>query len=73
MADQLIKSEISGNVWKILKAPGDPVAEEEAVMILESMKMEIPVMAPRDGVVASISVAEGDTVAEDQVLATLRG
>ena len=73
MADQPIKSEISGNVWKILKAPGESVAEEEAVMILESMKMEIPVMAPRDGVVASISVAEGDAVAEDQVLATLRG
>ena len=66
-----IKSEISGNVWKILKAPGDPVAEEEPVMILESMKMEIPVLAPRDGVVDSIAVAEGDTVAEDQLVATL--
>ncbi len=73
MADTRIKSEISGNVWKILKAPGEAVAEEEPVMILESMKMEIPVMAPRDGVVASITVAEGDTVAEDQVVATLKG
>jgi acetyl-CoA carboxylase biotin carboxyl carrier protein len=73
MADQQIKSEISGNVWKILKVPGEAVAEEEALMILESMKMEIPVMAPRNGVVASIAVAEGDTVAEDQVVATLRG
>ncbi len=73
MADLPIKSEISGNVWKILKAPGDAVAEEETVMILESMKMEIPVMAPRDGVVASITVAEGDAVAEDQLVATLKG
>ena len=73
MADQQIKSEISGNVWKILKAPGDPVAEEETVMILESMKMEIPVMAPREGIVSSIAVAEGDSVVEDQVVATLRG
>ncbi len=73
MADVAIKSEISGSVWKILKQPGDAVAEEEAVMILESMKMEIPVMAPEDGVIASITVAEGDTVAEGQVVATLGG
>ncbi len=67
-----IKSEISGNVWKIVKAPGEAVAEEEPVMILESMKMEIPVLAPRAGVLESIAVAEGDTVAEDQVVAVLR-
>ena len=73
MADMPIKSEISGNVWKILKGPGDSVAEEEPVMILESMKMEIPVMAPRDGTIAGILVAEGDAVSENQVVATLRG
>lgn len=73
MADLPIKSEIAGNVWKILKNPGDSVAEEEPVMILESMKMEIPVMAPRDGTIASIAVAEGDSVAEEQVVAALRG
>ena len=71
MAAIAIKSEISGSVWKILKAPGDTVAEEEPVMILESMKMEIPVMAPEDGVIATITVAEGDAVAEGQVVATL--
>ena len=71
MAETPIKSEIAGNVWKILKAPGDAVAEEEPVMILESMKMEIPVLAPRDGQVATVTVAEGDAVAEDQVVATL--
>ncbi len=73
MAAIAIKSEISGSVWKILKAPGDTVAEEEPVMILESMKMEIPVMAPEDGVIASIDIAEGDAVAEGQVVATLAG
>jgi acetyl-CoA carboxylase biotin carboxyl carrier protein len=73
MADYPIKSEIAGNVWKVLKIPGDSVAEEEPVMILESMKMEVPVMAPRDGTIAGIAVAEGDAVTEDQVVATLRG
>lgn len=73
MAAIAIKSEISGSVWKILKQPGDAVVEEEPVMILESMKMEIPVMAPEDGVIASIAVAEGDAVAEGQVVATLGG
>ena len=71
MAETPIKSEIAGNVWKILKAPGDPVAEEEPVMILESMKMEIPVFAPREGTIAAITVAEGDAVTEDQVVARL--
>ena len=73
MAAIAIKSEISGSVWKILKAPGDAVAEEEPIMILESMKMEIPVMAPEDGVIATIEVAEGDAVAEGQVVATMGG
>jgi len=73
MAAIAIKSEISGSVWKILKSPGDAVVEEEPVMILESMKMEIPVMAPEDGVIASIDIAEGDAVAEGQVVATMGG
>ena len=73
MAAIAIKSEISGSVWKILKSPGDAVAEEEPIMILESMKMEIPDMAPEDGVIASIDIAEGDAVAEGQVVATMGG
>ena len=47
MADIRVKSEISGSVWKILKQPGEAVAEEEDVLLLELMKMEIPVAAPR--------------------------
>ena len=50
----------TGNVWKILKQPGDAVAAEEVVIILESMKMEIP-----------IEVAEGDQVTEGQILGSI--
>jgi len=71
MARKEIKSEITGSVWKILKKPGDPVGSEDALMILESMKMEIPVLAEMDGSVAEIRVNEGDSVSEGQVLAVL--
>ena len=73
MAAIAVRSEISGSVWKILRSAGDAVVEEEPIMILESMKMEIPVMAPEDGVIATVDVAEGDAVAEGQVVATLGG
>jgi len=66
-----VKSEIAGSVWKILKAPGEAVAAEEPVLILESMKMEIPVTAPRAGILNSMQVAEGESVAEGQVVAVL--
>jgi acetyl-CoA carboxylase biotin carboxyl carrier protein len=49
MARKEIKSEITGSVWKILKQPGDAVGVEDALMILESMKMEIPVLAEMAG------------------------
>jgi acetyl-CoA carboxylase biotin carboxyl carrier protein len=71
MAEVRVKSEIAGSVWKILKQPGEAVEEEEPVMLLESMKMEIPVMAPRAGKVAEIRVAEGEMVAEGDVVAVI--
>ena len=71
MARREIKSEITGSVWKILKQPGDAVGEEDALMILESMKMEIPVLAEASGKVGEIRVKEGDAVSEGQVLAVL--
>jgi acetyl-CoA carboxylase biotin carboxyl carrier protein len=71
MASKEIKSEITGSVWKILKGPGDAVDEEDALMILESMKMEIPVLAEAKGKVVEIRVREGEAVAEGQVLAVL--
>lgn len=71
MATKEIRSEITGSVWKILKRPGDEVDEEEPLMILESMKMEIPVEAPRAGAVKEIKVQEGQTVQEGDVVAVL--
>lgn len=71
MADTVIRSEIAGKVWKIEVPAGGRVAADEPILILESMKMEIPVNAPVDGTVTEILVAEGDTVAEDQILARI--
>ena len=61
MADTRVRSEIAGSVWKIEVAVGDAVAEDDPLIILESMKLEIPLLAPRSGVVREILVAEGDT------------
>jgi acetyl-CoA carboxylase biotin carboxyl carrier protein len=68
-----VKSEITGKVWKIEAAVGQAVAEEEPIIILESMKMEIPVLAPGPGKVKEILVAEGDSVTEGQKVAILEG
>jgi acetyl-CoA carboxylase biotin carboxyl carrier protein len=66
-----VKSEIYAIVWKIQVAEGAQVAADDVLMILESMKMEIPVNAPQAGRVRSIKVAEGDSVDEDDVLVVL--
>ena len=66
-----VKAELVGNVWKIKTEPGAQVAEEDELLILESMKMEIPVTAPRAGRVAEIRVKETDVVKEGQVLVVL--
>jgi biotin carboxyl carrier protein len=66
-----IKAELVGSVWKIKTQPGAQVAEEEELLILESMKMEIPVTAPRAGTVREIRVKEQDVVKEGQVLVVL--
>ena len=71
MATLDIKTEITGNVWKIVKAVGDCVEEDEAILILESMKMEIPVTAPEDGTVAEILTREGAVVTEGAVVARM--
>jgi biotin carboxyl carrier protein len=63
-----IEAEIAGRVWKVEKAVGDRVKEEEVLLILESMKMEIPVEAPCSGRVSEIRVREGDAVDEGTVL-----
>jgi len=66
-----IKALLPGNVWKIVANPGQSVAEGDKIMILESMKMEIDVVAPRGGVVKSINVNVNDKVVEGQVVAVL--
>jgi len=66
-----IKTEITGNVWKVVRQVGDKVSEDEPIMILESMKMEIPVVAVEDGVVREILVKEEDTVTEGTVVARI--
>ncbi|MFO1238678.1 MAG: acetyl-CoA carboxylase biotin carboxyl carrier protein subunit [Alphaproteobacteria bacterium] len=68
-----IASEITGKVWKIEAAIGAMLAEDDPIVILESMKMEIPVSAPIDCTVVEILVAEGDTVAEGQAVAVVEG
>jgi biotin carboxyl carrier protein len=67
----VVKSEIAGSVWKIEISSGQTVAEGEVLIILESMKMEIPVEAPHAGRIADVLVAEGGAVAEDQPLLKL--
>ena len=63
-----VKSEVGGSVWKIEVAVGQTVAEGDTLLIVESMKMEIPLASPQAGTVKEIRVAESDMVDEDQVL-----
>ena len=66
-----IEAHITGTVWKIEVAVGDAVQEGDAVVVLESMKMEMPVEAEDDGTVAEIRVEEGQAVNEGDVLVVL--
>lgn len=66
-----IKATITGNVWKILVNVGDEVEEDDEVVILESMKMEIPIESIDDGTVVEIRTAEGAAVKEGEVLLVL--
>ncbi len=59
---QEIKSPMAGNIWKLLKIPGDTVKEGEVLIILEAMKMENEIRSPIEGVVTSVEVEEGSTV-----------
>jgi biotin carboxyl carrier protein len=72
MAEITVRSELNAIVWKIEVAVGATAGEGDVLMILESMKMEIPVTAARAGAVKTILVAEGEQVAEGQPLAVLQ-
>jgi acetyl-CoA carboxylase biotin carboxyl carrier protein len=66
-----IRAPITGNVWQIHVAEGDAVALDQVVVVLESMKLEIPVEAEVEGVVRKIAVSVGDNVVEEDVLLEL--
>jgi acetyl-CoA carboxylase biotin carboxyl carrier protein len=66
-----VNAHITGTVWKIEVKPGEDVAEGQVCVIIESMKMEMPVEAPRAGAVEKIHVTEGQAVNEGDVLVTL--
>jgi acetyl-CoA carboxylase biotin carboxyl carrier protein len=71
MSKREARSEVSGFVWKIEAAPGQRVAKGDTLILIESMKMEIPVIAEVDGVVVAITVKEGAAVNEGSTVAIL--
>ncbi len=71
MARVEVESEVTGNVWKVEVEVGDSVEEGDVLLILESMKMEIPVESPAPGTVSELLVREEEQVEEDQVVAVL--
>jgi acetyl-CoA carboxylase biotin carboxyl carrier protein len=66
-----VRSEMVANVWKVVVKAGDQVSTGDTLVILESMKMEIPVEAPEDGTVQKVAVEEGGVVQEGDVIAVL--
>ena len=66
-----VRAEMVANVWKIVAAVGDEVGDGDTLVILESMKMEIPVVAEGSGTVSEIRVTEGQVVQEGDVIAIL--
>lgn len=66
-----VRAEMVANVWKIVKVAGDEVEEGDTLVILESMKMEIPVVAEVEGVLREVAVHEGDVVQEGDLIAVI--
>jgi biotin carboxyl carrier protein len=70
MADE-VRAEMVANVWKVVVTEGDEVSDGDTLVILESMKMEIPVIAESDGMVTKLAVDEGDVVQEGDLIAII--
>ena len=70
MAEE-VRAEMVANVWKVVVSQGDSVAEGDTLVILESMKMEIPVVTESAGTVTELKVGEGDVVQEGDVIAVI--
>ena len=66
-----VRAEMVANVWKVVAADGDQVQDGDTLVILESMKMEIPVLAEEPGVITKMHVAEGDVVQEGDLIASI--
>jgi len=66
-----VRSEIAGLIWKVVASVGQTVVADEPLVIIESMKMEIPVLAAKGGLVQEVRVNEGDEIAEGQILLVL--
>jgi acetyl-CoA carboxylase biotin carboxyl carrier protein len=66
-----VRAEMVANVWKVVAAEGDTVADGDTLVILESMKMEIPVLAEGAGTLTKLAVAEGDVVQEGDLIAVI--
>jgi acetyl-CoA carboxylase biotin carboxyl carrier protein len=66
-----IRAEMVANVWKVVAVAGDTIAAGDTIVILESMKMEIPVLAEDGGTLAELAVSEGDVVQEGDLIARL--
>jgi acetyl-CoA carboxylase biotin carboxyl carrier protein len=66
-----IRAEMVANVWKVVAAEGDAVDDGDTLVILESMKMEIPVLAEGTGMVTRLAVAEGDVIQEGDLIAVI--
>jgi acetyl-CoA carboxylase biotin carboxyl carrier protein len=66
-----VKAELVGNLWKIVTEVGQHVNEDDTIMILESMKMEIPILSPVAGTIKEFLVSEGDVVQEGQTVAVI--
>jgi acetyl-CoA carboxylase biotin carboxyl carrier protein len=66
-----VRAEMVANVWKVVATQGDPVADGDTLVILESMKMEIPVVAESNGTLRELAVSEGDLVQEGDLIAVI--
>ena len=64
-------AEVAGKVWKIEAQPGAQLVADEPILVLESMKMEIPVVAPAAGRLIELRVRKGDAVKEGEIIAVL--
>jgi acetyl-CoA carboxylase biotin carboxyl carrier protein len=66
-----VRAEMVANVWKVVAAEGEQVSDGTTLVILESMKMEIPVLAEAPGMITKLAVAEGDVVQEGDLIAII--